>query len=152
MHNVNMTMCLGVIMTAVIWITAYYPVYPEMNASQLQSYACWKMWNFFSLLLHGSHDNSVSVVTALQGKQLRIRGSVLVGDRIFLFSVGPRSALGSTQPLIQWVLGSLSSWAKRPGYESAHSPPSSAKLGMHRQGCAIAQVATCQLPITVAPG
>jgi hypothetical protein len=37
---------------------------------------------------------------------------------------GPNTALGSTQPPIQWVPGVLSLGVKRPGREADHSPPS----------------------------
>jgi hypothetical protein len=39
-----------------------------------------------------------------------------------------RTALGSTQPPIQWVPGALSLGVKRPGREADHSPPSSAEV------------------------
>jgi hypothetical protein len=41
---------------------------------------------------------------------------------IFLFTTASRTALGSTQPPIQWVPG-----AKRPGREACHSHPTSAE-------------------------
>jgi len=47
---------------------------------------------------------------------------------IFLFTTESRTALGSTQPLIQWVTGPLSPGVKRPGREADHSPPSSAEV------------------------
>jgi hypothetical protein len=37
--------------------------------------------------------------------------------RIFLFPTVSRQELGSTQPLIQWVLGALYPEVKRPGLE-----------------------------------
>jgi hypothetical protein len=46
----------------------------------------------------------------------------------FLFSTSSRPALGSTQPPMQWVPGSLSAGVKRPGREAHHSPPSSAEV------------------------
>jgi hypothetical protein len=46
---------------------------------------------------------------------------------IFLFTAS-RTALGPTQPPIQWVLGGLSLGIKRPERESDHSPPSSAEV------------------------
>jgi hypothetical protein len=39
-----------------------------------------------------------------------------------------RTALGPTQPPIQWVPGALSLGVKRPGCEADHSPPSSAEV------------------------
>jgi hypothetical protein len=50
------------------------------------------------------------------------------GLGIFLFTTGSRTALGSTQPPIQWVPVALSPAVKRPGREADHSPPSSAEV------------------------
>jgi hypothetical protein len=50
------------------------------------------------------------------------------GLGIFLFTTGSRTALGPTQPPIQWVTGALSLWVKRWGREADHSPPSSAEV------------------------
>jgi hypothetical protein len=50
------------------------------------------------------------------------------GLGIFLFTTASRTALGPTQPPIQWVLGALSPGIKRPGREADHSPPSSAEV------------------------
>jgi hypothetical protein len=50
------------------------------------------------------------------------------GLRIFLFTTSSRAALGPTQPLIQWVLWSLSLGIKWLGREADHSPPSSAEI------------------------
>jgi hypothetical protein len=50
------------------------------------------------------------------------------GLGIFLFTTAFRTALGPTQPPIQWVLGALSLGIKRPGREADHSPPSSAEV------------------------
>jgi len=44
---------------------------------------------------------------------------------IFLFTTASRLALGPTQPLIQWVPGTLSLGVKQPGREAAYSPLSS---------------------------
>jgi hypothetical protein len=46
----------------------------------------------------------------------------------FLLSTLFRSALGSTQPPIQWVPGALSPGVKRPGREVDHSHPTSAEV------------------------
>jgi len=48
------------------------------------------------------------------------------GLRIFLFATSSRPALGSTQPPIQGVPGTLSLVVKRPEREPGQSPPSSA--------------------------
>jgi len=39
-----------------------------------------------------------------------------------------RTALGPTQPPIQWVPGALYLVVKRPGHEADHSSPSSAEV------------------------
>jgi hypothetical protein len=50
------------------------------------------------------------------------------GLGIFLFTTASRTALGPTQPPIQWIPGALSLGIKRPGREADHSPPSSAEV------------------------
>jgi hypothetical protein len=49
------------------------------------------------------------------------------GLGIFLFTTVSRTALGTTQPPIQWVPGALSLGVKRLGHEADHSPPSSSE-------------------------
>jgi hypothetical protein len=44
------------------------------------------------------------------------------GLGIFLFTTASRTALGPTQPPIQWEPGALSLGVKRPGREADHSP------------------------------
>jgi hypothetical protein len=50
------------------------------------------------------------------------------GLGIFPFTTASRTALGPTQPPIQWVPGALSLRVKRPGREADHSLPSSAEV------------------------
>jgi hypothetical protein len=50
------------------------------------------------------------------------------GLGISLFTTASRTALGPTQPPIQWVPGALSLGVKRPGREADHSLPSSAEI------------------------
>jgi hypothetical protein len=50
------------------------------------------------------------------------------GLGIFLFTTASRTALGPSQPPIQWVPGTLSLGVKRQGHEADHSPPSSAEV------------------------
>jgi hypothetical protein len=50
------------------------------------------------------------------------------GLGIFLFTTASRTALGPTQPPIQWVTGALSLRVKRPWREADHSLPSSADV------------------------
>jgi hypothetical protein len=47
---------------------------------------------------------------------------------IFLFTTASRTALGPTQPPIQWVPRVLSLGVKQPGREADHSLPSSAEV------------------------
>jgi hypothetical protein len=47
---------------------------------------------------------------------------------IFLFTTASRTALGPTQPPIQWVPRALSLGVKRPGREADHLPPSSVEV------------------------
>jgi hypothetical protein len=50
------------------------------------------------------------------------------GLGIFLSNTASRTALGLTQPPIQWVPGDLSLVVKRQGREADHSPPSRAEV------------------------
>jgi hypothetical protein len=50
------------------------------------------------------------------------------GQEIFVFSTASRTALGPTQPPIQWVLRTLSPWVKQSGREADHSPPTGAEV------------------------
>jgi hypothetical protein len=47
---------------------------------------------------------------------------------IFVFTTASRTALGPTQPPIQWVPAVLSLGVQRLGREAEHSPPSSAEV------------------------
>jgi hypothetical protein len=70
-----------------------------------------------------SRESSASIAL---GYRLEDRGSRVrfpAGLGIFLFTTASRTALGSTQPPIQWVPGALSLGVKRPGREADHSPP-----------------------------
>jgi hypothetical protein len=50
------------------------------------------------------------------------------GLGIFLYTTTSTTALGPTQPPIQWVTEALSRGLKGPGCEADHSPPSSARV------------------------
>jgi hypothetical protein len=51
------------------------------------------------------------------------RSSSPSGVKNLYFSRSLRSAVGPTQPPIQWVPGAISSMVERPGSEADHSPP-----------------------------
>jgi hypothetical protein len=59
-----------------------------------------------------------------QGSRVRFPA----GAGYFLFATASETALGPTQPPIQWVPGALSLHVKRPGREADYSPPSSAEV------------------------
>jgi hypothetical protein len=50
------------------------------------------------------------------------------GLEIFLFTTVSRTALGPTQPPIQWVPGALSLGIKQPERQADHLPPSTAEV------------------------
>jgi hypothetical protein len=52
------------------------------------------------------------------------------GLEIFLFTTASRTALGPTQPPIQWVPEAFSLGGNRPGREAGHLPPFSAEVKM----------------------
>jgi hypothetical protein len=56
------------------------------------------------------------------------RGSIPSRDKIFLFYVTSRPAVGPTQPPIQCVPGAVSPGVKRQGREADHSSASSAEV------------------------
>jgi hypothetical protein len=60
-----------------------------------------------------------------RGSGVRFSGG---GLGIFLFTTVSRTALGPTQPPIQWETGALSLGVKRPGREAYHSLPSNADV------------------------
>jgi hypothetical protein len=75
-----------------------------------------------------SRDSSVGIAL---GCRLVDRGLGFDSRRglgIFLFTTASRTALGSTQPPIQWVPGAIFLGVKRPVREAGHSPPSSAEV------------------------
>jgi hypothetical protein len=68
------------------------------------------------------------VIFSFYGDDRGSRVRFPAGAGIFLFTTASRTALGPTQPPIQWVLATLSLEVKRPGREADHSPPSSAEV------------------------
>jgi hypothetical protein len=75
-----------------------------------------------------SRDNSddIALGYGLDDRGSRVQFPAGAGD--FLFITASRTALGPTQPPIQWVPRALSLGVKRPGREIDHSPPSSAEV------------------------
>jgi hypothetical protein len=65
--------------------------------------------------------NAYSAIGIATGYGLDDRGvGVPSPGSVILFSTSSRPALGSTQPLIQWVLGALLPGIRRPGPEAYH--------------------------------
>jgi hypothetical protein len=62
------------------------------------------------------------------GYELDDRGSILhMGQKIFLFFIVSRLALGPNKPSTQWVPRDLTPEEKRHGREAHHSPPSNSE-------------------------
>jgi hypothetical protein len=72
-------------------------------------------------------DSSVGIALGYglddRGSRVRFPAGISI-----LFTTASRTALGPTQPPIQWVPGALSLRLKRPWREADHSPPSSAEV------------------------
>jgi hypothetical protein len=75
------------------------------------------------VVVNVSRDSSVGIALGYGlddwGSRVHSGGG---GLGIFLFTTASRTALGPTQPPIQWVPGALSLRVKRPGREADHSP------------------------------
>jgi hypothetical protein len=71
-----------------------------------------------------SRDSSVGIALDNRGSGIRFPA----GLGIFLLTTASRTALGPTQPPIQWTPGALYMGVKLPGREADHSPPSSAEV------------------------
>jgi hypothetical protein len=78
--------------------------------------------------LNKSHHSSVGMALGygLNDRGSRVQFPAEAGN--FLFTTASRTALGPTQPSIQWIPGALSLGVKRPGREADHSPPSTAEV------------------------
>jgi hypothetical protein len=79
-------------------------------------------------MIRKSRDSSVGIVLGYGLNNWVLGFNSWQGLGIILFNAVSRTALGPTQPLIQWVPEALSLGVKRPGREADHSPPSSAKV------------------------
>jgi hypothetical protein len=75
-----------------------------------------------------SRDSSVGIALSYGMDDRGSRVRLPAGLEIFIFTTVSRTALGPTQPPIQWVLGAISLRVKRPDREADHSPPSSAEV------------------------
>jgi hypothetical protein len=79
----------------------------------------WARW------IQSTPSHPISLIFILIGWTIGVLGfDSLRGLGILLFTTASRTALGPTQPPIQWVPGSLSLGVKRLGCEADHSPPS----------------------------
>jgi hypothetical protein len=76
-----------------------------------------------------SRDSSVGIASRLRAGRSGFKGSIPGGVLgIIFFTTASRTAMGPTQPLIQWVQEALSLGVERSGREADHSPPSSAEV------------------------
>jgi hypothetical protein len=75
-----------------------------------------------------SRDSSVGIALGYVLDDWGSRVQFPAGAGNFLFTTASRTALGPTQPLIQWVRGALSLGVKWPVCEADHSPPSNAEV------------------------
>jgi hypothetical protein len=67
-------------------------------------------------------DSSVGIATGYGLDDRGVKVPVPKEVKNFLFSTSSRLTLGSTQPPIQWIPGSLYPGVKRQGREADHSP------------------------------
>jgi hypothetical protein len=109
----------------ILYFITLLPSRRELNAH---------IWN-----MHKAHKHALRLCMAAEGSttlkhvaQTHFTDGTAIdslrGLGIFLFTTASRTALGPTQPPIQWVPGVLSLGLKRPGREADHSPPSSAEV------------------------
>jgi hypothetical protein len=87
-----------------------------------------KSTNIILILLPRTPGQCSQYSDWLWAGQLRGQNSSPSRVKNFVFSTLSRPALGSTQPPIQWVWGTLSLGVKWPGCEADHSSPTSAKV------------------------
>jgi hypothetical protein len=115
---------------------------PTKIVCALRSHACYMPRSYHSRLAHPNNiwwrvqiTNLLSTVIAQSVLRWPMGCTIGVlgfdsrrGLGIFLFTTASRTALGPTQPPIQWVPGALSLEVKRPGREADHSPLSRAEV------------------------
>jgi hypothetical protein len=108
-------------MTPILQVTTFNLVLSQRQISRRKDIS-----KFFSVIK--SRDSSVGIAL---GYGLDDRGSRVrlpAGLGIFLFTTASRTALGPTQPPIQWVPRGLSLGVKRPVRDADHSPPPSVEV------------------------
>jgi hypothetical protein len=74
-----------------------------------------------------NRDSSVGIATGYGLGDRNIVVSFPAGAGNFSLRRRVQTALGPTQPRIQWVPGAVSLWVKQPGHEADHSTTSSAE-------------------------
>jgi hypothetical protein len=117
-----------VIVCIVTIFHTFFTTLREGNIRLRMNNGCWTYLRTYGIQ-STSRDSSVGIATRLTGWAIGVLGfDSLWGLGIFLFTTASRTALGPTQPPIQWVPGGLSLGVKRPGREDDHSHPSSAEV------------------------
>jgi hypothetical protein len=94
-------------------VTIYIPVDQKENGTRIAKRCCFPGQLSGRALDYGLDDRG------FESRQ---------GLGIFLLTTASRSALGPTQPPIQWITGALSLGVKRLGHAADHSPPSSPEV------------------------
>jgi hypothetical protein len=112
--------------------------------------------------LRNSESHTYHIYYGLDGSGSRVRFPVRAGN--FFFTTASRTALGPTQPPIQWVPWALSLGVKRPGSKADNSPPSSAEfkecvelylhspIRLHGVVLSLSTEATLPLPLLITAG
>jgi hypothetical protein len=85
---------------------------------------------YITLEFHGVNRTGMVYIShkAWFTARIEVTGVSSHPKNTFTRSTASRTALGPTQPPIQWVAGALSLGVKRLGREADHSPPSSAEV------------------------
>jgi hypothetical protein len=81
-----------------------------------------------------SRDRVITILSRQWDVQQRNRSSVCRKNKGFLFFEAFSSALGSTQPFLQWVPAALSLWVERPERENEQCR-GSVRLGPYLKFC-----------------
>jgi hypothetical protein len=128
-HSIHQPFCQSLNFSFHQWILRL-----EVNHSNSVTYSKTNHLAYFSVnqftkpISYKSLDSSVGIALGY-GMTIGVLGfDSRRGLRIFLFTIASRTALGPTQPPIQWVPGALSPRLKRPVCEADHSSPPSAEV------------------------